>query len=122
MPRVDTYAELVRVLAAAEEEDYAALGAATPEEEVEEFEPNCDICGWNETYFGPGDWNGETGNHIACEDASYGAPDDEDDDGGPTRDVCRNQSCACNAPMYVPKPEDKVDVRKFVEENGIAAA
>lgn len=89
---------------------YAALARAL-EAEPEEVEPTCDICGLSQNFFGDGDWNGDMGHHYSCEEAQ--------DDGGPTRGDCHNPSCACNAPMYVPKPEDKVDVRKFVEENAL---
>lgn len=34
----------------------------------EEVTPRCDICNWPENHEGESDWNGETGNHVSCEE------------------------------------------------------
>lgn len=88
---------------------------AVPDLSGEEFVPLvCGICREEDDAFGIGDWNPVTGEHYSCEA--------EDDDASASGTLCTSESCACNAPVYVPKPEDKVDPRAFVAEGVQGAA
>lgn len=77
----------------------------------------CSECRQSEDWYGPSGWDSDAGTHFVCQGDEWW-----DDEAEASGTVCTSESCACNAPVYVPKPEDKVDPRAFVAEGVQGAA